>query len=611
MKAGFLLAGAAVLAGRGFAAAKQPNILFILTDDMDSHMEALAHMPLLQKHLVNEGTVFSRHYCTVALCCPSRVNLLTGRAAHNTNVTDVWAPYGGYPKVVREGINDDYLPIWMQQAGYNTYYAGKIWNQHSVENYNEPFVGGFNESDFLLDPFTYEYWNATMTRNGAPPVSYEGQYSPDLTAIKAYDFLREAMMHEQPWFVVHAPIAPHGNVHFAADEDDEAKQSAPKYAARHAHLFKDYKIPRDENFNPAVQDGVSWIAKLPLLNDTVIEYNDEFQRSRLRALQSVDESTAALLQLIDDAGELDNTYIFYTTDNGYHISQHRMHPGKECGFETDVHIPMIVRGPGVARGHVSQAVTSHTDIASTIMELAGRPLENTDGSPMPLSIEAEVAASKTEHVNIEYWGLAIPEGELGRYGDANMTDDYGAAAHAAENNTYKGLRVIGDGYNLYYAVWCTNETELYDLVQDPFEVRNLLGTNHTDLAASLRIADRPIQPIVNRLNALVVVLKTCARDTCREPWKALHPQGDVASLHQALNAKFDDFYATQPRVYFTKCEIGYLADSEGPNYVNQFGGGIHEGHISVSATNKGGKQEGYNRKALDYLGPQHRISIWT
>ncbi|CAK7200863.1 hypothetical protein SEUCBS139899_003562 [Sporothrix eucalyptigena] len=614
MKAGSLIAGVALLAGH--AAAKQPNILFILTDDMDSHMEAMEHMPLLQKHLINEGTVFSRHYCTVALCCPSRVNIFTGRAAHNTNVTDVWAPYGGYPKVVREGINDDYLPHWLQAAGYNTYYAGKMWNQHSVENYNAPHVGGFNESDFLLDPFTYEYWNATMTRNGAPPVRYEGQYSPDLTADKAYDFLREALRHkDRPWFVAHAPIAPHGNVHFPYDESDETKQSKPGYAERHAHLFKDYKIPRGESFNPAEQGGVSWIANLPRLNDTVIAYNDEFQRSRLRALQSVDESTAALLQLLKDAGELDNTYIFYTTDNGYHISQHRMHPGKECGFETDVHIPMIVRGPGVPRGHVSEAVTSHTDIASTIMELAGRPLENTDGVPMPLSLEAE-ANARMEHVTIEYWGLAIPEGELGWYGDANMTDDYGSSAHAAINNTYKGLRVIGDTYSLYYAVWCTNETELYNLMEDPFEVRNLLDANggHAAQANAFRIAGRSLDQVVSRLNALLVVLKTCARETCREPWRALHPQGDVATLEDSLAPHFDAFYAGQPNIYFTKCEIGYIAESEGPMYVNRFGGGIHQGYVPTnakSAPENGDEVAGYDRKALKYLGPQHRISIWT
>lgn len=370
----------------------------------------------------------------------------------------MWAPYGGYPKIVREGINEDYLPTWLQSLGYNTYYAGKLWNQHSIENYNSPYAQGFNGSDFVLDPYTYRYWNTSMTRNGAPPVSYEGQYSPDVTASKAYGFLEEAMSHKDPWFVVHAPIAPHGDVKL----EDGFKADMPGVAKRHEHLFKDYKIPRDENFNPEVQGGVSWVRQLPLLNDTVIEYNDEYQRSRLRALQSVDEMVENMVAILEANGQLENTYIFYTTDNGYHISQHRMHPGKECGFETDVHIPLIVRGPNVPVGHVSEAVTAHTDIASTIMQLAGSSLPDTDGAALPLDLEAEKNA-KIEHVTIEYWGLAIPEGIWGWYGDNNMTDEYGAPGRAAENNTYKAIRVINPDYNLYYSVWCTNETELYDL----------------------------------------------------------------------------------------------------------------------------------------------------
>lgn len=327
-------------------------------------MESLQHMPLLQKYLLNEGTLYSNHYCTVALCCPSRVNLWTGKAAHNTNVTDVWAPYGGFPKVVREGINDDYLPHWLQAVGYNTYYSGKLWNHHSVENYNKPYAGGFNGSDFVLDPYTYQYRNATMSRNGGVPVNYAGQYSPDVTAAKAHDFLREAIAHDEPWFLVHAPIAPHSSVQLVPD----VIMDRPEYADRHAHLFKDYVIPRDENFNPETQGGVSWVKDLPRLNDTVIRYNDEFQRSRLRALQSVDESVEAMIRTLEETGQLENTYIFYTTDNGYHISQHRMHPGKECGFDTDVHIPLIVVSLVLEPSHVSfPSITTFPFSASSLL----------------------------------------------------------------------------------------------------------------------------------------------------------------------------------------------------------------------------------------------------
>lgn len=73
---------------------KKPNIVFVLTDDQDLHMQSLDYLPLVKKHLTDQGTFYKRHYCTTAICCPSRVSLWTGKLAHNTNVTDVNPPYG-------------------------------------------------------------------------------------------------------------------------------------------------------------------------------------------------------------------------------------------------------------------------------------------------------------------------------------------------------------------------------------------------------------------------------------------------------------------------------------------------------------------------------------
>lgn len=73
---------------------KRPNIILIITDDQDVHLSSLDYMPITMKQLRDVGTTFKKHYCTIALCCPSRVSLLTGKAAHNTNVTDVAPPYG-------------------------------------------------------------------------------------------------------------------------------------------------------------------------------------------------------------------------------------------------------------------------------------------------------------------------------------------------------------------------------------------------------------------------------------------------------------------------------------------------------------------------------------
>lgn len=250
---------------------------------------------------------------------------------HNTNVTDVGLPYGGYPKVVEAGWNNNYLPIWMQDAGYNTYYVGKLWNAHTEKNYNSPYAKGFNGSDFLLDPWTYRYYHARMTRNGNKPVAYDGQYSTEVIAKKARGFLDEALSHDRPWMLTVAPNGPHAN-----GSHDPTRNAnwfgEPEYLPRHADLFKDYKLPRDKSFNKLIEGAVGWTADLPELNNTVVNYIDEFQRCRLRALQAVDEMVDSLIHKLDKAGALDNTYIFFSSDNGYHIGQHRMQPGKNCGY---------------------------------------------------------------------------------------------------------------------------------------------------------------------------------------------------------------------------------------------------------------------------------------
>lgn len=199
--------------------------------------------------------------------------------------------------------------------------------------------------------------------------------------------------------------------------------------------------------------GVSWIAGLPKQNQENIDFNDHFYRNRLRALQAVDEIIDGVVKRLSDYGVLDNTYIFYSTDNGYHIGQHRLQPGKECGFEEDIHIPLIVRGPGVPEGKVSDIVTTHTDLAPTFLALAGGKLRSDfDGATIPLSARglAEAKDTRHEHVNVEYWGFALAEG------------DYGQQYFV--NNTYKALRIIGNGYNFYYSVWCSGEHQLYDLI---------------------------------------------------------------------------------------------------------------------------------------------------
>ncbi|KAJ5403489.1 arylsulfatase [Penicillium cosmopolitanum] len=554
----------------------RPNIIFILVDDQDLLLDSINYMPNLNKHLAQEGTFYRNHFVTTALCCPSRVSLLTGRLAHNTNVTDVNPPYGGYPKFVERGFNENYLPVWLQNAGYNTLYTGKLFNAHTVDNYNSPFANGFNSSDFLLDPYTYSYLNATFQRDSDPPVSYEGQYTTDILKGKALDLLESAISQTDPFFLTIAPVAPHSNVHSNGPiiPGVDLKITAPISAERHKHLFKDVKIPRTPNFNPDEPSGVNWIARLPKQNESNIDYNDHFYRSRLRALQPVDELISEVVDILDENHILDNTYIIYTSDNGYHIGQHRLQAGKECGFEEDIRVPFIVRGPGVLPNYEELAITTHIDIAPTLFDITGLPLRSDfDGTPIPFKKELNSSDPvRHEHVTVEYWGLAIPEGKYNTLGPDNP--------EIITNNTYKSIRILSSEYDLYYSVWCSNEHQLYDLKTDPYELNNLYVTSDSpgNLNEGREILGVSLAKVIHRLDALLLVLKSCQGQTCIRPWDVLHPEGKVETIVDALDAKYDEFYNVQSKVSFSRCEFGYILDAEGPQTALTYRDGIEWHH---------------------------------
>jgi len=144
----------------------------------------------------------------------------------------------------------------MQEAGYDTYYTGKLFNSHSTDNYNYPYVAGFNGSDFLLDPFTYDYLNATFQRNHDPPQSFEGQHTTAVIRQKALGFLDDALAGDRPFFVTVAPVAPHAHWDWRhVLSSDPIPMIEPIPEKQHENLFPDAKVPRSESFNP---DKVRW-----------------------------------------------------------------------------------------------------------------------------------------------------------------------------------------------------------------------------------------------------------------------------------------------------------------------------------------------------------------
>ncbi|KFA64982.1 hypothetical protein S40285_09308 [Stachybotrys chlorohalonatus IBT 40285] len=529
--------------------AQRPNVILILTDDQDLHLNSLDYMPTLQRELVSKGTSFANHFATVAVCCPSRVSYLRGQAVHNTNNTHVSRPGGGYDKFRASGEDLDYLPDWVRANGYRAEYIGKFLNGVSTSNYMVP-PRGWDHIDTLLEPYVAEYNIPVFSQNGQIPVTYTGMHQTDVIRVKALDRLRFLVESDEPFFLNIAPYAPHTSRGW----------QPPVPAARHEQLFTNVSVPRRPNWNPAdcIQKGKGfWLKDYPRMNATQEEYADWHHQRRLQSLMSVDELIEDVVIFLDEAGQLNNTFIVYTSDNGYHIGAHRIPAGKALPYVMDTNVPLIVRGPGVPENSVSTVASSHFDLAPTFLDIMGHP--NSEFPPLldgrslleewtePSSRLADAGSDAKEIINIEFWGYGGAEAPIA------------VAAPVQTDNSFKTLRIVSEGNAWLYIRWCNNDLELYNSTADPWEVRNLaLGTPTPQLAR-----------VLNRLNTLLLVTKSCEGNSCRDPWSLLQPPNattPVRSLADALSPAYDDFFAAFPLVHFNSCMAYQDEGNERPFY---------------------------------------------
>ncbi|POS75657.1 arylsulfatase [Diaporthe helianthi] len=512
------LVGGILLASVSFTGvvARKPNIVFVFTDDQDYHHNSLDYMPALQTHLVAEGTSFTNHYATIAICCPSRVSLMRGQAAHNTNNTAVNGPGGGYGKFTAAGEDDDYLPHW------------------------------------LLDPYINVHNSVVMSQNGEKPVYYQGWQQSDVVRVKALARLEHLVEQEDPFFLMIAPTAPH--VENATDP--------PTPPSRYKSKFANLTIPQRPNFNPPDElhkNRPSWWAGLPRLNETQLNETQRLYQRRIEALQGVDDIIEDVINLLRSRSELDNTYVIFSTDQGYHLGTHR-DVGKCSPYIEDANIPLVVRGPGVKAGQVSRIPSTVTDFAPTFLDITGLGDEDRppflDGTSMLQAWENPDDLSigiEKEAINVEFWGRAFTEIPTWTGGDG-ITGLY-------RNNTYKTMRIVNEDYAWVYSRWCTGDTELYDSLNDPYEMTNLAGST-----------DPEVLRVMSRLNALLMVMKSCETDACRHPWGVIQPPRltginiTVSTLAQALDPAYDEFFASIPAVTIAECMQYQFAANEIPYY---------------------------------------------
>ncbi|MGH2785438.1 MAG: sulfatase family protein [Actinomycetota bacterium] len=446
----------------------RPNVVVIMTDDQT--VAQLAYMQQTLALIGGAGATFTNSYSSFPLCCPSRATFLTGRYAHNHGVLENEAPTGGYYKL----DSNNTMPVWLQAAGYRTLHVGKYLNDYGTEDQTE-IPPGWDEWYATLDPTTYQMWGYTMNENGA--LHTYGQSEVEDPAFYQTDVLREKAVNaihanaDSPFFMTFWTLAPHREVTTLLDQD------GPRPAPRHKGMFADVPLPRPPSFNEAdVTDKPLYIKLKPVLDDAAIAVIEQRWRNELETLQAVDEAVAAIVGALEEEGVLDNTYIVFTSDNGFFHGEHRTPVEKILGYEPSAKVPFLIRGPGIAPGTVVDELSANIDLAPTIAELTGAiPSKPMDGRSL-LPFIADPSLHTRRPVLLE---STLPLGGSTLQFFTEQAPASGPRFAVSEAAGPLPALPLGQAVLPYQAIhtdryvlieYLTGEHELYDLAVDPWQI---------------------------------------------------------------------------------------------------------------------------------------------
>eukprot|EP00980_Cylindrotheca_fusiformis_P030282 scaffold24620_cov137-Cylindrotheca_fusiformis.AAC.4 len=481
---------------------KQPNFVFILTDDLDLTLGGAQASTLKRTRqlIASMGVTLTNWFAQTPVCCPSRAELLTGRMLHNIRKSSTDA-IGCMSVDVSEDLT---IPFYTEYyfaryfsdlLNYTVGVFGKHLNTKNTRDcppgVDRWFVNG---GGYYLNPSFY--WAS----KGVDPTNVHFDnctdypcYSTSVIGNASIDWIRDhvSTSDAKPFFAYVSVKAPH-----LQDGPGFPKAiPAPWYEST---SIPEEIAPRTPNYNLSCPDHHWLVRNQPILTNMQGEEVDKLYQSRLKSLLSVDDLVEGIIETLDELEILDDTYVIFTSDNGFRLGQFRMPEAKFHPYENDIRLPMMIRGPNIQHDSVNPVLGSHVDVMPTLLglaanvvddsiipetmdgsNLAGELLQSNDSGSTPTVIDDSRKLEGTTPLQpssllVEYMSL----GNVVRY--QHLMDTF--------NHTFLALRVLNDTplSNIKYVEFWDSRTdweyrgeqaleaEFYDLDADPYEISNLI-----------------------------------------------------------------------------------------------------------------------------------------
>ena len=483
----------------------KPNVVLIVADDLDKKL--MRWMPQTRRLVGDQGARFDRYYVEQSTCCTSRASILSGQYTHNHGVRGNHYPAGGFFRW-HDGRESTALPTWLESGGYSSALLGKYLNEY-------PYPAGYNGTDVEKTAFTkfvppgwqswfspvggkpYRQSDTIMNVNGAVDTAPRPEFLEELMGDRLLDLvdgLDGMNLRGGGRFLYYSSYAPH------------APYAAPE---RFDSAFRDVRYPRTPSFDEAdVSDKYGLSGVRARLTAEKADTIDETFRQRIRSVQVLDATVGALVRRLEAQGTLDDTYIVFTSDNGYNMGEHRLDIAKYNQFEETVSVPLLVRGPGIAPGTRITELTGNIDLAPTIGEMTGVSVPGwVDGLSLLPLLTGPGATLPREHLLLSRGLIPLEKQVLSTIEEFPETVvESPRHARLSDFNA-----VVTKRWKLVDYINSDHE-ELYDLRNDPYELTNLMVGGWQ----SLQLLPPWQRELVRDLRRTLRQLLTCETTECQQ-----------------------------------------------------------------------------------------------